>query len=520
VQRKCACGGTAGASGECEECRQKKAQRKTTVPEVAVQAGAIAPPLVHEVLRSSGQPLDRATRLFMEPRLGHDFSQVRVHADAKAAESASAVQALAYTVGRNVVFDRAQYAPHTQAGKRLLAHELAHVVQQGTAPSPATVDLRVGAAHDLSETEAERAAERVMSRGGGVRPILRIGPSLQRSCGPEAIGKPKGCVLLQGDVPGERFLFQVNCDEFRGPPETLVEESRLADFAKTLASGDTIEIHGFASDEGDAAFNLNLSCARALAAMAVIQPIAPPISIQLFAHGATPGEAASERSVVIVRNPAPPVIAPVPPVDPPVGQHICGPDIFDAVAAVLADVRTTFGGWPSAKKRGACDAITNLNPFGSTSGFVMAWDIENLFLPNTAWLRSAPFHPPCGMPGAAGDVEDSKTCSNSVEVHNKCFLAGTVNYVLFGQICKLCNAEFGVLSESTMENLITLWKALGWIALDFDDPGPPTAWARAGFHGFPGFIPTVENRAHCKGRCPATDPVPSFTWVWEPHHPR
>jgi hypothetical protein len=92
-----------------------------------------APPTVQDVLRSPGQPLDLATRALFEPRFGHDFSQVRVHTDAKAAESARAINALAYTTGWDVVFGAGQYTPETSTGRRLLAHELAHVVQQGAA---------------------------------------------------------------------------------------------------------------------------------------------------------------------------------------------------------------------------------------------------------------------------------------------------------------------------------------------------------------------------------------------------
>ena len=66
----------------------------------------------------------------MEPRFGHDFGQVRVHTDSSAAESARAVDALAYTMGKDIVFARGQYAPHTSAGQDLLAHELAHTIQQ------------------------------------------------------------------------------------------------------------------------------------------------------------------------------------------------------------------------------------------------------------------------------------------------------------------------------------------------------------------------------------------------------
>jgi hypothetical protein len=87
------------------------------------------PSVVHEVLHEPGMPLDTATRSTMEPLFGHDFSHVRVHTDAKAAESARAVHALAYTVGHDVVFGAGQFAPRTDPGERLLAHELAHVVQ-------------------------------------------------------------------------------------------------------------------------------------------------------------------------------------------------------------------------------------------------------------------------------------------------------------------------------------------------------------------------------------------------------
>lgn len=97
--------------------------------------GSDAPPVVHEVLATPGAGLDTDTRRRMERRLGHDFSRVRVHADAPAAHSAQAVSALAYAAGQHVVFDAGRYAPGTEEGARLLAHELAHTVQQGEAPA-------------------------------------------------------------------------------------------------------------------------------------------------------------------------------------------------------------------------------------------------------------------------------------------------------------------------------------------------------------------------------------------------
>jgi hypothetical protein len=122
---------------KCAQCDEREALLQTK--ESPGQAGESAhslevPPSVHGVLHSPGQPLYPATRAFMEPRFGCDFSRVRVHTDAKAVESANAVSALAYTVGREVVFGAGQYAPGTTAGRQLLAHELTHVAHQAATP--------------------------------------------------------------------------------------------------------------------------------------------------------------------------------------------------------------------------------------------------------------------------------------------------------------------------------------------------------------------------------------------------
>jgi hypothetical protein len=122
------------------------------------------------VLSSPGQQLDTETRSFFEPRFGRDFSHVRVHTDDTAAESAHAVNSLAYTVGRDIVFGARQYAPGSAAGRRLLAHELTHTIQQaGTAGSLMNM-LLVGAADDAHEREADAQATRVLESGTGVTP--------------------------------------------------------------------------------------------------------------------------------------------------------------------------------------------------------------------------------------------------------------------------------------------------------------------------------------------------------------
>jgi hypothetical protein len=171
LQRKCACGGGAfGLAGECEECSKKRlvglqaklrakepgdayeleadrvAEQVLAMPERQRSSNAppqiqrysgqsngqmnTVPASVNSVLRSPGRPLDPGVRRDMELRFGHDFSMVRVHSDTAAEQSAGELNALAYTVGQNIVFGAGQFIPATQEGRRLIAHELTHVQQQ------------------------------------------------------------------------------------------------------------------------------------------------------------------------------------------------------------------------------------------------------------------------------------------------------------------------------------------------------------------------------------------------------
>ncbi len=151
------------ANEECEDCSKKRLslQRASTTQ----TAPSSVPPIVHDVLRSPGQPLDASMRAFMEPRFGHNFSQVRVHTDARAAESARAVNALAYTVGRDVVFAADRYAPETNVGRSLLAHELTHVIQQRRSEGISVRPFQIVQSNDPSEHEADAVAAQVA--GGG-----------------------------------------------------------------------------------------------------------------------------------------------------------------------------------------------------------------------------------------------------------------------------------------------------------------------------------------------------------------
>ncbi len=118
LRRKCA---------ECEDEEKLGLQRKADSPSMANGA---APVIVDTVLSSPGRSLDPVTRDFMGERFGADFSGVRIHTDAQAAQSAEEIDALAYTVGHHIVFGASRFSPNTATGLRLLAHELTHVLQQ------------------------------------------------------------------------------------------------------------------------------------------------------------------------------------------------------------------------------------------------------------------------------------------------------------------------------------------------------------------------------------------------------
>ncbi|HEY2290598.1 MAG TPA: DUF4157 domain-containing protein [Thermoanaerobaculia bacterium] len=206
LQRKCACGGTPGATGECAECQKKRLglQRK----ESGLGGPAIAPPIVHEVLGSPGGALDGETRSFMESRFGHDFSRVRVHDDARAAESARTVGALAYTVGRDVVFNAGQYAPRTDGGRRLLAHELTHVIQQGPSATTDGSDLAVSPPDHPAERAADSAADAALA---GSTPVVGTGTSSQVQ------RKPPGSDLNSGGtLPYREATELLKCIKIMG----------------------------------------------------------------------------------------------------------------------------------------------------------------------------------------------------------------------------------------------------------------------------------------------------------------
>ena len=182
-----------------EHRRRPEVEQMRTRPERKVPARPVstpAPPGVREVLRSPSQPLEAATRAAMEPRFGHDFGKVRVHADRQAGESAQAIDARAYTVGTDVVFAPGQYAPGSPSTNALLAHEFAHVVQQ-RAGARLTASLAISSPDDAVEREAHTAQDAYLAGGpmpklGAARPAIHRQPAPPSGKQPEHRHRPGG----------------------------------------------------------------------------------------------------------------------------------------------------------------------------------------------------------------------------------------------------------------------------------------------------------------------------------------
>jgi hypothetical protein len=268
-----------------------------------------------------------------------------------------------------------------------------------------------------------------------------------------------------------------------------------------------VKIHGFASQEGDPAFNENLSCLRAIKAMSTVSAEVAlrgiRVGFELFKHGATAGSRPEHRSVVIDRTPAEPTPLPAP-------AFVCGPDVTSQVDSACKLTRSTFAGWSPSDKADACHALNSL----LTGGY--AWDISDLH--NNAWILT--YRPACASQGA------TPACGSSVQIQNDCHYAGSVNYVIFGVMCKLCQDHFTSIgssdasdyTEAEMLRLINLYKGTGFTGLSTPSANfvPSQNWAKAGFHDWPAAASPAGDRSNCSPTCATAYSGSAFMVHWVP----
>jgi len=180
-----------------------------------------APPIVHDVLRSPGRPLDETTRASMEPRFGHDFSHVRVHSDSKAAVSAQAVNALAYTVGSDIVLGAGSCVLGTVNDNALLAHELTHVVQQEHANHATGTIVQTGPPDDAYERQADANAVALSALGPAevaIGGIAAAALSVQRKA---AVEGSRNSAAAEVDTGSKTLDKESDCSGWQRDPQSL-----------------------------------------------------------------------------------------------------------------------------------------------------------------------------------------------------------------------------------------------------------------------------------------------------------
>lgn len=329
VQRACACGG--GCSG-CQTGQPSQEHQRLQTKHVGSGdlGQAAAPPIVHEVLRSPGHPLDMATRAFMEPRFGQDFSRVRIHADLRASHAADAAQAQAFTFGGDIVFGSGKFAPSTPGGQKLLAHELTHVVQQGAA-NAATQSPAEAAGEGA--TEAGNLLTSRVSEPGRLQRKPRDGKDSQKteSCPPMETGESEEAAKVQLSlverIPQQEWLiygFPIGASEISG-----AEAGRfISNIVRSLMQGhfvymtgqDSLEVLGFsdcfAGPKVDNHAIRQLRAAKFCAGVKdyytdapktypnLIPSCGPAPMGQYVGSNATPADRAQNRSILIRRIPA------------------------------------------------------------------------------------------------------------------------------------------------------------------------------------------------------------------------
>jgi len=264
--------------------------RNPLADEITVRSSATprvnssAQPLLPAEVSASGRALEPETRAYFEHRFGHDFSRVRVHADSAAASSASAAGAMAYTVGSDIVFGAGLYSPKSESGRTLLAHELAHVVQQ---QRPAG-----GISQSEHEYEAVTAADQaVKGEQGRVRLAARV--SMQRQALPAMVPQTDltesasptiaaaiGSVTLDGFTTGKADISSTNRTKLEHTVETIIKLLKKYPASK-------IHVIGYTDAVGQENNNQALGQERADSVQAALMGLGiPEVAMQVESRGA------------------------------------------------------------------------------------------------------------------------------------------------------------------------------------------------------------------------------------------
>lgn len=261
---------------------------------------------INSLLGRGGQPLTESERNFFEPKFGHDFSKVRIYADGESADVAHGLNARAFTIGNSITFGAGQYAPETSEGRRLMAHELVHTIQQTQQGLPSAYND----GHEIGSLGINRGA-------GGWKGSLSLPQTslcVQRLGDPSRVPPDMTCPIPPGPAPNvtDHLLFP-NAVSSLSPLQVQQIDNFVANW-QVSGENASVRIDGFASTPGSDELNWRLSCERAQAVANEMQhpsdgtPGIPATHIEVFAQGETAefGAAPENRRVNIFIPSAPP----------------------------------------------------------------------------------------------------------------------------------------------------------------------------------------------------------------------
>jgi hypothetical protein len=466
-----------------------------------------------------GRALDSDTREFFEYRFGSDFSQVRVHADSRAAKSAMSVNARAYTLGSHVVFGSGQYAPRTEHGRRLLAHELAHTLQRGNTDHVRRFVPCEQPSLSLQPCPPREKGEIAESR---TTPMTVHGTTWLSEKGYSING-----YLVVG--------FEVGKSAVKNNLKDVLQWKKLV----ALMKGWNIQwrIRGISDCSGSNDLNEGIRRARA---QAIYNLLPPDARKNVVSTEALPlddcitgnqGKVARtvNRSVMIEQVGRKVDIKPEEEetIEADLPKFVCGPDVTRHVADAVAFAKTIFAGWTHSQKVDACEALISYQGFlrskqggGQRTDIVAgcSWDIWDLH--NNDWINKD-FQPTCASTGA------KPHCGESVQVDDDCHHAGAVNYVIFGVMFRLCADNvagdfYFDFSRSNMRALVDIRKGSGksGLATPAENFRGSLAWATAGYEGWPSVASPAGDRNNCAPKCPLPCSRPPFDIHWHPHRSR
>lgn len=483
------------------------------------QGDVSAPASVDKTLAGSGKMLGPVLMQDMSQHFGYNFSQVRIHSGEEARQSAQDVKAHAYTVGHNIVFGAGKFAPETQEGRHLLAHELTHVVQQSGSENA----VQSGAHEKNGASNINNLASLTTSKDSSLKVQRRVGDPAQRP--------PSLPCQAANSLPHSPAIIDVLFPN-GGAVLDATQKNQISSFVASwhaMGGNTPVQVDGFASTDGSEISNWELSCQRAQNVAAELSTPSsggasgiPSGSITFVAQGETDefsaSDAAPNRRVTINTPapqpaPTPPPTPVVPPTTPePATNGVCGPDVTAEVTAAVANTRSTYAGWNNTDKRSACDALDSL-----VTG-AAAWDIMELH--NQGWILG--YRPACATQGA------TPPCGSTVKIGSDCYYAGSPNYVIFGVMCQLCNSHFTSIgdvpaadrfTQSKMQYWINFYKGTGPLGISTPSGnfGPSRDWANAGYTLWPASSAPAGDRNNCAPTCPTAYTGGAFTVHWIPH---